>query len=117
MDRQVDDEACALSDLRVREDEPSRLLDDTVDSRKAEACSLSHFLRGEERLKNLAEHAWRNTCAGVNDRKRTVVGDGQDIRAKLGNLVGLHRIGLNGKRSAAFGGHCVARIDRKIDDD
>jgi hypothetical protein len=34
--------------------------------------------------------------------KRAIVGDRQDVGAELGDLVGAHRIGLDGQRAAAL---------------
>jgi hypothetical protein len=70
VDRQIDDEARPLPDLRIGEDEAARLLDDAVDGRQAEPGALADFLGGEEGLEHLAEHAARDAGAGVGDRQR-----------------------------------------------
>ena len=48
--------------------------------------------------------------------KRAIIGDRQDVGAELRDLVGLHRIGLDGQRPAALRRHRVARVDREVDD-
>ena len=102
MDRQIDDEARSLADLGIGEDEAARLLDDAVDGRKAKAGALADFLGREEGLEHLAEHVRRDAAAGVGDRQRRIIGDRQDVGAKLGDLVGANRIGLDGQRPAAL---------------
>ena len=62
VDGQIDDEARALADLGIGEDEAARLLDDAVDGRQPEAGPLPHLLGREERLENLAEDARRNAA-------------------------------------------------------
>ena len=91
------------STFEFGEDEAARLLDDAVDRREPEAGPLADLLGREEWLEDLAEHVRRDPAAGVGDRKRAVIGDRQDVRAELGDLVRLHRIGLDGQRPAALG--------------
>src|SRR5204863_4607950 len=117
MDWQIDDKAGALVDLRIGEDEATRLFDDAVHGGKAKTGPLPYLLGSEERLEDLAQHARRDPRTRVGNRQRAVIGDRQNIGTELRNLVRLDRIGLDDERAAALGGHRVPRIDGEIDDD
>ena len=64
----------------------------------------------------LPSTAGANSAAGVGHRQSAVVGDRQNVGAELGDLIGLHRIGLDGDDAAALLRHCVARVDGEVDD-
>src|SRR5207302_337798 len=103
--------------LRFREYKTARLLDDTVDRRQPQSGPFAHLFGSEKRLPNLAEHISGNARAGVGELESSVIRNRQDIGSELGNLIGLHRIGLDGKRPPALRGHGVSGIDSEIDDD
>src|ERR1051325_8744340 len=63
--RQIDVERSADPDLTVHDDVPADLRDDPVAGGEPEACALSHFLRGEERLEEVGLHLLAHAAAIV----------------------------------------------------